>query len=79
MISKCGVFCDVTESPGSLSIAMNLFDQSPFNIILVSNHTGAKHIQNNASLFMGGYYEAYFFEKIFPLVIIVLSTYRMVI
>lgn len=59
VILKCGVFCDINKSAASLSFIINFFDQSPFNIILLSNHTGKKHIQFNASLKIGGYYESY--------------------
>lgn len=63
VILKCGVFCDIYKSTASLSFLINLFDQSPFNIILLSNHTGKQYIQSNASLTIGGYYESYdYFE-----------------
>lgn len=59
VILKCGVFCDIYKSAASLSFIINLFDQSPFNIILLSNYTGQKYVQSNTSLKIGGYYESY--------------------
>lgn len=59
VIAKCGVFCDITASSSSLNFIINFFDQSPFNIIFVSNHTGEVHIRNNSMLTLGGYYEVH--------------------
>jgi len=59
VILKCGVFCDINKSSTSLNFIINLFDQSPFNIIVLSNDTGIKHIQSNETLKLGGYYESY--------------------
>lgn len=59
VIAKCGVFCDVTSSPSSLNYIINLFDQSPFNVIFLSNRTGNDHIRLNSSLTIGGFYEVY--------------------
>lgn len=59
VLAKCGVFCDITSSSSTLNFIINYFDQSPFNFIFVSNHTGNNHIKNNAALTLGGFYEVY--------------------
>lgn len=64
IILKCGVFCDITTSPSMYNFVINFFDQSPFNILFVSNYTGANYIKANASLRLGGSYEVYDFYDI---------------
>lgn len=59
VILKCGVFCDVTSSASTLNFVINFFDQSPFNVIFLSNHTGNLHIKLNSALTLGGFYEVY--------------------
>lgn len=59
VIVKCGVFCDITSSASSLNFVINLFDQSPFNAIFLSNHTGNTNIKLNGALTLGGFYEVY--------------------
>jgi len=64
IILKCGVFCDITSSSSMYNFVINFFDQSPFNIIFVSNYTGSHYIQQNSSLRLGGFYEVYDFYDI---------------
>lgn len=64
IILKCGVFCDITTSPSMYNFVINFFDQSPFNILFVSNYTGADYIKANSSLRLGGSYEVYDFYDI---------------
>lgn len=64
IILKCGVFCDITTSPSMYNFVINFFDQSPFNIIFVSNYTGSNYIKANSSLRLGGLYEVYDFYDI---------------
>lgn len=64
VILKCGVFCDITDSRSSLNYLMSYFDQSPFNVIFVSNHTGTEHIKTNRALTIAGFYEVYDFYDI---------------
>lgn len=59
IIAKCGVFCDVSTSNSSVNFIINYFDQSPFNFIFISNHTGEIHIKDNSRLTLGGLYEVY--------------------
>lgn len=59
VILKCGVFCDISSSATVKSFIINFFDQSPFNIIFLSNYTGVETIQKNESLRMGGFNEVY--------------------
>lgn len=59
IILKCGVFCDITTTLSINNFIINFFDQSPFNIIFVSNYTGSRYIQSNSSLRLGGFYEVY--------------------
>ena len=47
VIIKCGVFCAATESGSMRNFMMNLFDESPFNIIILGNRTGDDFIKEN--------------------------------
>jgi len=64
IILKCGVFCDINTSPSMFNFVINFFDQSPFNIIFVSNYTGSDYIRKNSSLRLGGFYEVYDFYDV---------------
>jgi hypothetical protein len=58
VIYKCGVFCSADPRGASLkNYLIHLFDQSPFNVILVGNRTGRDFIKNNQRFNFGGYYE----------------------
>jgi predicted alpha/beta-fold hydrolase len=64
VIAKCGVFCTAAESTSVQNYLMNLFDQSPFNVIFLSNRTGVDFIMDNESLTLGGYLEAHDYYEI---------------
>lgn len=64
VIAKCGVFCTVTESSSVGVYIMHFFDQSPFNIIFLSNRTGVDYIESNERLTLGGYLEAHDYYEI---------------
>jgi hypothetical protein len=64
VIAKCGVFCTATESTSVRNYLMSLFDQSPFNVIFLSNRTGVDYIFSNESLTLGGYLEAHDYYEI---------------
>jgi predicted alpha/beta-fold hydrolase len=58
VIIKCGVFCAATESGSMRNFMMNLFDESPFNIIILGNRTGDDFIKENQTISVGGLYES---------------------
>ncbi len=64
VIVKCGVFCDISSSASTLNYVINFFDQSPFNVIFLSNHTGNTHIKLNSALTIGGFYEVHDFYDV---------------
>jgi predicted alpha/beta-fold hydrolase len=64
VILKCGVFCSANFGPSVSNFTMALFDQSPFNLIVLENRTGTDHILSNSSLTIGGYLESYDFFMI---------------
>ena len=57
VILKCGVFCSANDSTANSNYMMSLFDQSPFNVLLLSNRTGLDYIKINKKLTLGGYSE----------------------
>lgn len=59
VLLKCGVFCEA--NPNNISIknyVINLFDQTPFNLIVLGNRTGEDYIANNKVFSMAGYDES---------------------
>ncbi len=59
VIYKCGVFCAAETNAASLKNYMiHLFDQSPFNVILLGNRTGQDYIVTNKVFNFGGYFES---------------------
>lgn len=59
VIVKCGVFCSADESASTKSYLMHLFDQSPFNVLLLANQTGMDYIYQNKKISLGGWDEGY--------------------
>ncbi len=57
IIIRCGVFCGANVSASTKTYLMHLFDQSPFNVMLLANHTAADYIQANNIASMGGWVE----------------------
>lgn len=59
VIVKCGVFCSAEETASLKSYLMHLFDQSPFNVLLLANQTGMDYIYHNKLISLGGWSEGY--------------------
>lgn len=59
VIVKCGVFCSAAQTPSLKSYLMHLFDQSPFNVLLLANQTGMDYIYYNKRVTLGGWSEGY--------------------
>lgn len=57
VIAKCGVFCDAGSDSSLRFLMMHLFDESPFNVLAISNVTGANFVADNGFLAIGGFYE----------------------
>lgn len=58
IIYKCGIFCDVQEKESTVrNYLMHLYDQTPFNIIVIGNRTGHEYMQKNQVFQFGGLYE----------------------
>ncbi|MGZ3775777.1 MAG: hypothetical protein ACXVCY_18440 [Pseudobdellovibrionaceae bacterium] len=59
VIVKCGVFCAAEETASLKNYLMHLFDQSPFNVLLLANQTGMDYISQNKKISLGGWSEGY--------------------
>lgn len=59
IVVKCGTFCSASESPSMKAYLMSLFDQSPFNVVLVASQTGLDYMALNHIVSLGGYSEGY--------------------
>lgn len=59
VVVKCGTFCSASESPSMKAYLMSLFDQSPFNVILLASQTGIDYMALNHIVSLGGYSEGY--------------------
>lgn len=57
VIVKCGIFCDAENDSSVRIVLMHLFDESPFHVLMVGNHTGSKNINTNGRVNIGGFYE----------------------
>lgn len=57
VIVKCGVFCSAAQTPSMKAYLMHLFDQSPFNVLLLANQTGMDYIYYNQRVTLGGHSE----------------------
>jgi hypothetical protein len=53
VIGKCGVFCD-PGGPSHRFLMMHLFDESPFNVLLIANGTGNQFVRDNKVMAFGG-------------------------
>lgn len=59
VIVKCGVFCSAAETSSLKNYMMHLFDQSPFNVLILANQTGMDYIFYNKRMTIGGWGEGY--------------------
>lgn len=57
ILVKCGLFCDAKESSNVVSALMHLFDESPFNVLVLGNISGAQFERENKSFAVGGFDE----------------------
>lgn len=57
IVVKCGLFCEGDPSGSTRMILMHLFDESPFNVIILGNLTGRNNLKINRRLVFGGFYE----------------------
>ncbi|WP_413558384.1 hypothetical protein [Bdellovibrio sp. HCB209] len=59
VIMKCGVFCGADQNPMMKNYLIQLFDLSPFNVVLLSNQTGLDYLVTNTHLSLGGWSEGF--------------------
>lgn len=57
VVVKAGVFSTSGEEPSLRNYMIHLFDQSPFNVLLVSNQTGMDYLYQNKYVSLGGWSE----------------------
>lgn len=57
VIIKCGVFCEAPNDTRTKNIIMHLFDESPFNLMLLTNDMSATNIIANNRVNVNGYLE----------------------
>ncbi|MBX2986635.1 MAG: hypothetical protein KF802_01950 [Bdellovibrionaceae bacterium] len=55
VIAMCGVFCRIENGPSLRAFYMQLFEESPFHLIMLGNPTGADFSIDNGSVAMGGF------------------------
>ena len=59
VIVRCGVFCSAGQSATTKAYMMHLFDQSPFNVMILANQTGIDYLEMNKRVSLGGWAEGY--------------------
>lgn len=57
VILRLGIFSSVEEFMAERSFVIQLFDQSPFHLLILENSTSGDFIQNNLRLSLGGFDE----------------------
>lgn len=57
VIYRCGVLCGASESASMRAYLMYLYDQAPFNVLLLGNQTGLDYITENRLVSMAGWNE----------------------
>ena len=57
VVVRLGVFSNIENFKPERSWIMTMFEQSPFNILIVENMTSTEFIQNNVKVSFGGYDE----------------------
>lgn len=57
VIFRSGIFANIEEFPAERAWLMMLFEQSPFNFLLVENMSGSDFVMNNKQMSFGGYDE----------------------
>ncbi len=60
IIAKCGVMCNVGDAAMRF-LLMHLFDEAPFNLLVLSNNTGADYVRDNRYFVPGGLKEGQHF------------------
>lgn len=59
VVVKCGIFCSGKGFSGSGKLSlMHLFDEGPFNVLLIGNGTGDDYIKDNKKIDVGGINES---------------------
>jgi hypothetical protein len=56
VIAKCGMLCNTGDSGMSL-LLMHLYDESPFNVLVLANNTSADFVRDNSIFIPGGFKE----------------------
>ncbi len=57
VIIRCGIFCNSDDSHVGRMYLMHLFDESPFNVLLLGNSTGGHSHRDNHAMALGGFDE----------------------
>ncbi|MBC87653.1 MAG: hypothetical protein CL677_10805 [Bdellovibrionaceae bacterium] len=55
VISKCGIYCNAESTSSVDNTLMHLFDESPFNVLVLANITGSDYSLDNKVVAMGGF------------------------
>lgn len=58
IVVQCGVFCSAEESSSTKNYMMALFDESPFNVLILSSRSGMDFIESNHIMSLAGQAEA---------------------
>lgn len=76
VIIKNGLYGEANEETVSKNFFMHLFDESPFNVLLLGNMTGKDFIVDNARVALGGYDEGKQIHEIMDQLLSPNSPYR---
>ncbi len=57
IIIKCGLYCDADDSASIKNAFMHLFDEGPFNVLVLSSSSGRHFSFDNHSVAFGGFIE----------------------
>ncbi|WP_413582424.1 alpha/beta hydrolase family protein [Bdellovibrio sp. HCB288] len=59
VIMKCGVFCGADQNAFMKTFMIQLFDLTPYNVVLLANQTGLDYLKINGHFSLGGWSEGY--------------------
>ncbi|WP_413575614.1 alpha/beta hydrolase family protein [Bdellovibrio sp. HCB290] len=59
VVMKCGVFCGADQNAFMKTFLIQLFDLSPYNVVLLANQTGLDYLKVNGHFSLGGWSEGY--------------------
>ncbi|QLY24746.1 S9 family peptidase [Bdellovibrio sp. KM01] len=59
VVMKCGVFCGADQNAFMKTFLIQLFDLTPYNVVLLANQTGLDYLIANSHFSLGGWSEGF--------------------